>query len=181
MKMSDFIFSKGTQINADDLLSKPLTITITGVVLTKDVQQPVAIRFDGDKGKPFLPCLTMRKVIDAVWEGANFEEYKGRKITIYRDPNIVFGKEEVGGVRISHMSGIDRTITLMLLERKGKRKKHTIFPIIEDVQSQPDPTVYRDRLRADMEAVSNDPTAKREWWAGLSMEEKTAVKEMANG
>lgn len=190
MKMSDFTFSKGTQINADDLLSKPMTITITEVVLTKDAQQPVALRFDGDKGKPFLPCLTMRKLIDAVWEGADFADYKGRKITIYRDPNVSFGKDEVGGVRISHMSGIDRTLTLMLLEKKVKRKKYTIFPLVESAKAEqpkpepeptPAPTVDRVQLKADMERVADDKAAKAEWWSGLSAEERVAVKEMANG
>lgn len=180
MKMSDFTFSKGTQINADDLLSKPMTITITEVVLTKDAQQPVALRFDGDKGKPFLPCLTMRKLIDAVWEGADFSDYKGRKITIYRDPNVSFGKDEVGGVRISHMSGIDRTLTLMLLEKKGKRKKYTIFPLVESAKTEqpaePALTLNTATLDAEIEAAkAMEAEDKAAWWKTKTKPERDYI------
>lgn len=131
-----------------------------------------------------MPCLTMRKVIGAIWPD-DFEEYKGRQITIYRDPTVKFGPDETGGVRISHMSGIDKTVSLAVLEKRGKRKKLTIFPL-EVPSSPPKPTTTRDPIidRAEMQrqadaAKEMSPEEKKEWWGKLNEAEKAVVRELA--
>lgn len=129
--VTKYTFSKGTQTNADDLVAAPRTVRVTDVVLTGDDKQPLAVRYDGDDGKPFLPCLTMRKMIAAIW-GKESDDWIGQSMTLFRDPSIKFGPDTPGGVRISHMSGIEKTISVQLLEKRGKRRQYTIVPLVVD-------------------------------------------------
>ena len=175
--ITKYTYSVGTQTNADDLVAAPRTVVVTDVVETGDAKQPIAVRYEGDGGKPFLPCLTMRKLIAALWGGES-DDWIGRSMTLFRDPSIKFGPDTPGGVRISHMSGIDKTVSVQLLEKRGKRRQYTIVPL-EVTQAPKPPAINRDQLRAQMEAVASDAQAKGKWWRGLTEEEQAVVREMA--
>jgi hypothetical protein len=62
LDLSKTIAPRSDQLNADDLIGGPRTITITGVKLVAE-DQPVAISFDNDEGKPWKPCKSMRRVL----------------------------------------------------------------------------------------------------------------------
>lgn len=143
MDMSAFVIPKSDQMNADDLISGPRTITITKVVGTNNAEQPVAVFFEGDNSKPYKPGKSMRRVMVAAW-GIQTQEYVGRSMTLYCDPTVVFGGMQVGGIRISHMSDIDRDLTLLLTTTKSKRKP---FEVKRLVASAPK-TSRRDALYA---------------------------------
>lgn len=128
MDMSPFVAPKSNQLNADDLLAGPRTITITGVRASGNAEQPVAVSFDGDDGKPYLPCKSMRRVMIAAW-GVNAAGYVGRSMTLYRDPKVMFGGMEVGGIRISHMSHLERDLALALTVTKSKRAPFVVKPL----------------------------------------------------
>ena len=119
---------KSDQLNADDLIGGPVTIRITAVSVTEG-EQPVSISFDGDGGKPFKPGKSMRRVLVNLW-GPDGEAYVGRSLTIYRDEQVVFGGVEVGGIRISHMSHLQRETTMALTATKAKRKPFTVRPLV---------------------------------------------------
>jgi len=175
--VTKYTFSKGTQTNADDLISAPRTVVVTGVEETRDAQQPLAVRFSGDDGKPFLPCLTMRKLIAALW-GAEGDDWVGKSMTLYRDPSVIFGKDTLGGVRISHMSGLDKTVSVQLLEKRGKRRQYTIVPLEVAHVNKP-PTIDRADLQRQSDAAKEmTPDAKKAWWAGLTKDEKAVVTEL---
>lgn len=134
--MSAFIQPKSDQINADDLIGGPRTITITGVSANESSpEQPINIRFEGDDGKPFRPCKSMRRVMVAVW-GADASKYVGRSMTLYRDPKVQFGGMQVGGIRISHMSHIDEKKTMALTATRAKRAPYTVEPLRVDPPAQ---------------------------------------------
>lgn len=126
--MSKVIVPKSDQINTDDLISGPLTITITGVDIRPGTEQPVSIYFEGDNGKPWRPCKSMSRVLVAAW-GADAKQYVGRSVTLYRDPKVKWGGMEVGGIRVSHLSHIDRDMVMALTATKGKRAPHTVKPL----------------------------------------------------
>jgi hypothetical protein len=126
--LSATIAPKSDQLNSDDLIGKTLTIEITGVKGVADQQQPIAISFKGDNGKPYKPCKSMRRVLVQVW-GKDGNAYVGKKMTLYRDDKVVFGGIAVGGIRISHMSGIDAPITMALTANKQSRKPFTVKPL----------------------------------------------------
>ena len=119
---------KSDQLNADDLIGGPVTIRITAVSVAEG-EQPVSISFDGDGGKPFKPGKSMRRVLVNLW-GPDGEAYVGRSLTIFRDEQVVFGGVEVGGIRISHMSHLQRETTMALTATKAKRKPFTVRPLV---------------------------------------------------
>nr|MBX2835055.1 hypothetical protein [Micavibrio sp.] len=65
--ISHTIVPKSMQLNADDLISEPKTITITQVRVKDNPDQPVAISYQGDNGKPYYPCKSMRRVMVRAW------------------------------------------------------------------------------------------------------------------
>ncbi len=126
MDISSTIAPKSDQLNADDLIAGPRTIVITRVFGNQDApEQPVSVAFEGDGGKPYKPCKSMRRVMVHAW-GPDASSYVGRSMTLYRDPDVKFGGMAVGGIRISHMSHIDRDMTVSLTESKARRKPYTV-------------------------------------------------------
>lgn len=118
------IIPKSDQLNAEQLLTGPITITVTEVSTGND-EQPVSIHYEGESGRPYKPCKTMRKVLILAW-GEDGREWAGKSMTLYCDPSVRFGGVDVGGIRISHMSHIDREKKLSLTATRGKKAVHTI-------------------------------------------------------
>lgn len=130
MDISRTLAPKSDQLNADDLIAGPRTITITAV--TKGTaEQPVnLITHEYGETRPYKPGLSMRRIIAAAW-GTDASTYTGRKLTLYRDETIRFGGQDVGGIRISHASHIDKPLTIPLTITRGKRAPFTIQPLKE--------------------------------------------------
>jgi hypothetical protein len=119
---------KSDQLNADDLIGGPRTIVITRVKELSSDEQPLAIYFEGDNGKPYKPGKSMMRALMFVW-GPEGDDYVGRAMTLYRDPDIMFGPDKVGGIRISHMSHISRPESFPLTAKRGKRQLYTVEPL----------------------------------------------------
>jgi hypothetical protein len=117
---------KSTQLNADQLVVGPMDLTITDVQIGPDEKQPIAVHYENEAGRPFLPCLTMRRVLLAAW-GHDGRDWIGKSLRVFHDPQVRFGGEDVGGVRISHMTDIPgRRIELKLTASKGKKVLYSI-------------------------------------------------------
>jgi len=126
--MTSVIIPKSDQINADDLIAGPLTITITEVEIRPGTEQPVTIRYVGDNGKPWKPCKSMCRVMVMVW-GPDASKYAGKSLKLYRDPSVKWGALEVGGIRISEMSDINAPIAMALTATKGNKKAFEVKPL----------------------------------------------------
>ena len=172
MDMSLTVTPKSDQTNADDLIAGPRTITITRVNANEgNVEQPVNVYFDGDNGKPFRPCKSMRRVMIAVW-GVDTKDYVGRSMTIYRDPEVTWGGMKVGGIRISHMSHMDGEQVLALTATKSSRKPFKVRPL--KVAANPKPEPRHDPETGEVDA----PDAPFDWPAWLvKMGQKIAACE----
>jgi hypothetical protein len=130
------IIPKSDQLNADDLIAGPRTITITDV-RGVDGDQPIAVFFEGDNGKPYKPCKSMRRVMVHAW-GADGNDFAGKRMTLRCDPDVQFGGIKVGGIRISHMSHIDREMVIPLTVTRAKRSPYSVKPLRAEVrQAQP--------------------------------------------
>lgn len=143
--------SNSQQINADDILGAPVTVTITGAV-EGTAEQPVLVSVKEVQGKTYRPSLTMRKVLGAVW-GDETDDWIGRRLTLYRNPDIRFGGAVVGGIEISHMSHVQRPVEVSVLEKRGKRKTFTVQPL-------PDAPAPRDWV-AEIALAGTDTDALR--------------------
>lgn len=126
--MSAVIVPKSDQMNADDLLVGPRTITIRDVTIRPGTEQPVSIFYEGDNGKPWKPCKSMARVLVHAW-GPDAHAYIGRTVALYCDPKVKWGGMLVGGVRISHLSGIDREMVMALTETKGRKAPFIVKPM----------------------------------------------------
>lgn len=161
MDISDTIAPKSDQLNAEDLLTGPRTVMVEKV--TKGTaEQPVEIHLVSLPGRPFKPSKTVRRILVAAW-GKDASAYAGRSMTLYCDPEVTFGRDKVGGIRVSHLSHIDKPLSLALTATRGKRTTHTIQPL-----TQPDPTAQRvAELRAEW--VEADAERKAEIEAEVAL------------
>ena len=129
------IIPKSDQLNAEQLLGGPMTITVTDVRLGSSEEQPVIVHYANEDGRPFKPCKTMRKVLIHAW-GADGHQWAGRSLTLYNDPTVKFGGEDVGGIRISHMTDIERELKVSLTSTRGKKAKYEIKRLSSPVAGQ---------------------------------------------
>lgn len=150
MDIANSLAPRSDQVNADDLVAGPMTVTIKKVVGGK-AEQPFDFLLE-ETDRAYRPAVTMRRLIAAAW-GTNGDEYVGRRLTIYRDPDVMFGKDKVGGIRISHMSHIDKRLEIKLQTTRGKRSLFVVEPL-------PTPTPPSDSAIA----CATDKGQLREWW-----------------
>lgn len=144
--MTAIIQPKSDQMNSDDLMSGPRIITITAVTLTPGSEQPCAVSFAGDNGKPWKPCKSMARVLVLVW-GPDSKNYVGKSLTLYRDPDVKWGGMAVGGIRISHMSDMKSNAPLMLTVTRGKKAPYTVKPLADVSKNTPKPNTSDERVK----------------------------------
>ena len=135
MDITDTLAPRSDQQNYEDYLTGPKTVTVSEVRVPGG-EQPVEIHLVEFPGRPFKPAKTVRRQIVAAW-GPNAAEYVGRRMTLYGDPKVRFGGQEVGGIRVSHMSHIDKPVTVSLTTTRGKRAPFTVQPL-PDAPRTPD-------------------------------------------
>lgn len=168
---------KTDQLNADSLVGGPRTITITGVSGHDSAEQPVSIHYEGEDGRPFKPCKSMRRVMVAVW-GSDASKYIGRSMTLYCDPEVQFGGMKVGGIRISHMSHIDKAQTMALTATRSKRKPFTVEPLVTEPNAADLLALFKSayeavKTQAEWNAVEAD---RAKVWKRIPTDDKPKVK-----
>jgi hypothetical protein len=147
------IEKKTDQLNYEDFLGGiTRVVTIAGVKAgTKEQQYDIAL--EGDK-RVWRPAVTVLKLLVAAW-GDDATEWVGRRAMLYGDPTITFGRDRVGGIRVSHLSHIAGTVTANLTETRGKRKIHTVEPLPDAPKPEPVDQLT-DRTRRQMFALFNE-------------------------
>lgn len=135
--LRDTIIPKSDQLNADQLLGGAITITVNSV-RRGDGDQPIIIGYDGDNGRPYKPCKSMRKVIIFAW-GEDGNAWVGRSMTLFCDTNVMFGGIKVGGIRISHMTDIERDVSVSITATRGKKTPFIIKKLELPKQPQKQP------------------------------------------
>lgn len=129
MDLTESIAPKSDQLNADDLISGPVTVTIREVA-KGNPEQPVDVHLVEFPGRAYRPSKSMRRVMVMAW-GAEASAYGGHRVTLFRNPEITFGRDKVGGIEISHLSHIDKPLTVALTATRGKRKNFTVQPLAD--------------------------------------------------
>jgi hypothetical protein len=105
----------------------PKTVTVSEIK-AGSAEQPVEIHLVEYPGRPYKPAKSMRRVLMACW-GSDGSAYAGRRLRLYGDPTIRFGKEAVGGIRIAALSHIAEPVTVSLTVTRGKRAPFTVEPL----------------------------------------------------
>jgi hypothetical protein len=137
MDLTQSIAPKSDQLNADDLISGPVTVTITEV-RAGTPEQPVDVILAEYPGRAYRPSKSMRRVMVSAW-GAEASTYAGHRLTLVRNPEITFGRDKVGGIEIAEMSHITKPLTVALTATRGKRKNFTVKPLPAETKPNTDP------------------------------------------
>jgi len=170
MDISDTLAPDSTQLDAVDLLGGPRIFTVKSVSRLGG-DQPVAIElveFD----RPWKPGKSMRRVIAAAW-GTDASIYPGRRVELYCNPDVSFGKDKVGGTRIKRISHIDKPLSVPLLVSRGKSAVYKVDPLPDDAPtSAPAPT----EPTVEQVAKCADPDTLRDMWNASGPERRAQIE-----
>jgi hypothetical protein len=158
MDLSESITPRSDQQNFDDYLAGPRTVTVEKV--TKgSVEQPVEIHLVEFPGRPYKPSKSMRRVLVHAW-GPDASVYVGRRIRLYGDPDVKYGGQTVGGIKISHLSHIEQRLSLSLTSTRGKRAPFTVEPLPDgptpEAVAEFERRISESSTAADLDAVAAD-------------------------
>lgn len=162
MDISDTLAPTSDQLDAIDLIGGPRTFTIDSVS-KGNAEQPVQIALR-EFARVWRPGKSMRRVLAFAW-GTDASKYAGRRVTLFCDPDVTFGKERTGGTRISHLSHIDKPVSIPLLVTRGKSKVFTVQPLPAE---QPTPPSDTPEPTAEEVAACTDVDALRAMYRASS-------------
>lgn len=157
MDMSESIASKSDQMDYQDFLGGDKLVTVTEVRKGPTPEQPVEVvvaEFD----RPWRPAKSVRRVLVAAW-GSDSTKYVGQRVLLFGDETVRWAGKPIGGIRIKAMSGIEKPLTVMLTETRGKRSPTTVQPLPDVAPYKPS----RDFITEVQAAESTD--AKRAVWS----------------
>ena len=157
MDITESLAANSQQQNADEYLSGPKTVTVSEVK-KGSAEQPVDVHLVEFPGKPFKPAKSVRRVLAKAW-GTDASQWAGRRLTIYCDPDVRYAGKAVGGLRVSHVSHIDKPVTVALTVTRGKREPFTVHPL-PDAPAQPPYTPSQDWLALMADATTPDEKNK---------------------
>ena len=158
MDISHTLEPKSDQLDAVELSSGPRTVTITDVT-QGSAEQPVNIHL-AEFPRPWRPSKGVRRILAAAW-GTDAAQWAGRRMELFTDTEVPFGKTKVGGVRIARMSHLDKPLSLALTASKSKKQTHRIEPLPDNTPShevQPD-------WQALIAEAGDDVAALRAMWS----------------
>lgn len=147
--------------NATDYMAGPKTFTITGVSDYRDEKgrAKVNIHLAESPDRPFKPSATNLRLIAIGW-GEDDAAWAGRRIELSLDPEVTFGREKVGGIRVTALSDMPQPFTAKLPVTRGKKAEYRVTALSAA------PTPYapsRDFIAEVQAAESTD--AKRAVWS----------------
>lgn len=126
---------KSDQLNACDFLVAPKTYTIKDVVVKKDGEQRVSVFFEDCK-LPWKPCKSMLRVMMVVWDSCDSKDFIGKRLTLFNDEKVMWAGVAVGGIRISHMSGLSAERTISLRATKKASISYVVKPLLNQENAQ---------------------------------------------
>lgn len=166
MSMAKAIQPRSDQMNSMDMLAGDRILTITRVQVREDAdEQPVSIWFaEFPEGRPFKPSKTVSRILVAAW-GDDEQVYIGRRLHLYRDPEVTFGKDKPGGIRVKAMSHIPKRFAVTLATSRGKVAPYIIDVLPDATPSSPVATeedVRRAALRKEWKTADEARKAEIE-------------------
>jgi hypothetical protein len=133
MTLRDTIIPKSDQLNFDDFLAGPIDVKVTGMA-KGSLEQPVIVKVvnaaTGAEMRPYKPSKGMRRVLITVW-GDKGAAWIGKCMRLYGDPTVKFGGVAVGGIQVSHVSGISQRVNVRLTVSRAKRIEYAVDPLGE--------------------------------------------------
>lgn len=127
---------KSDQQNAVDYLTGPRLFTVAGTsdYLDEKRRAKVSIHLVEAPDRPFKPSATNLRLIVIGW-GQDDAAWVGRRIKLDLDPDVRFGGEKVGGIRVVALSDMEQPFTVKLPTTRGKKAEFRV----EKLESGPLP------------------------------------------
>jgi hypothetical protein len=164
MDITETLAPDSQQLDAFELTDNPRTFVIAGVSKGAP-DQPVNIALV-DFPRAWRPGKSMRRVLASCW-GTDASKYVGRSVRLYCDPNVMFGKDRVGGTRIEALSHIDGPKSVPLLVSRGKSAMFTVQPLTTE---PPAPTVTPAQV-----AACTSPDELRAMWGNADADTQALI------
>lgn len=159
MDITEALAPTSDQLDAVELVN-PRTFTIdTGSRLgNRDGKTVAEIRLVGFN-RVWRPSKGMLDVLARCW-GTDGSKWAGRSVTLYNDPEVKFGNDKTGGVRISHLSHIDgpQSVPIRAPGRGGRK----IFWPVKPLEDAPAPQVTPPGPTPAQVAATNDVALLRQ-------------------
>lgn len=154
MDISQVIAPDSDEMVAADLIgSPPKVFTIADVTeATRDGKRVANVRLEGFP-RPWRPGKGMSRVMADNW-GVETQRWIGRRVELYGDPDVYFGKEKTGGVRISRLSHIRAPKTTRINPRVGggKNSSWKVDPLPDAAPTSPELDEQTVKQLADLRA-----------------------------
>lgn len=150
---------RSDQWNADDFIGGPRTFAIAGVKVGA-AEQKYDIELVEGQDRAWRPPLTMLRLLIAAW-GDEAAIWVGRRVTLFRDESIRFGRDAVGGIRVSHMSDLPggKAFSVKVTKSRGQREDITVQPLAED------PSIALNAAKKRVAAAAPKDTDLKAWVA----------------
>ena len=170
--MSKTIIAKSDQLNAADLIGGSITIKITKVnVGSPTSPQPVSIYYEGDNGRPYKPCLGMRRALIVLW-GKESDNYVSKSLTLFRNPDVLWAGKKEGGIQISHASDISSKKIISVRVSSKSTTSITVDPIDVKKVKPADPEL----IKKGDEAAKGGIQSYIKWRDGLPEDKKEQIR-----
>lgn len=126
--ITETLAPNSSQLDNIDLRGGPPRIfTVTKVDVKIGADQPVTVHL-AEFDRPWKPGKNMRRVLAHCW-GKNSDGWTGKRVELFADEKVTFGKETPGGTRISRLSHIDGTKHAPVLLSQGKPGLYKVEPL----------------------------------------------------
>jgi hypothetical protein len=162
MDLTKALAPKSDQLDFTDLDGTgPQVFTITAVSENGGElsdQQPVNIQL-AEFPRVWRPSKGMLRVLADNW-GKDPKVWPGRRVELYGDPEVYFGKEKRGGTRISRLSHISGPKKTLINPRGGRGAYWSVQPLPDAPKQAPQPA----RAWATEAAHLTDKDALRALW-----------------
>ena len=163
---------RSDQWNGDDFASGPKTFSI-GTVVDGKAEAKYDIELTDGGERVWRPPLTMLRILMATW-GEETELWRGHRVTLFLDPEVMFGGDKVGGIRISHLSHLDKPLLTKVTKKRGRRENFTVQPLTEPAPNPaPKPTTEPTREQI---AACTDLAELRDWWKAAGPELRAQIE-----
>jgi len=173
MDISETLIPNSDQLDAADLAaSGPRIFTVARTVVKSGAEQPVDIYFK-EFPRPWRPGRNMRRVLAHCW-GKDSSKWTDHQVELYCDPDVVFGKEKVGGTRISRLSHIDGPVQAPIIIGRGSRGKWPVKPLTEASPKTAPKTAPSEAAAAVLESL--DIAGLKALWKQSNAETRKAIE-----
>lgn len=181
--ITETLAPKSDQLDNIELTPEGRIFTVERVEVKRGAEQPVRVHLV-DFPRPWKPGVTMRRVLGHCW-GKKSSLWTGRRVHLYRDPDISYGKDKTGGTRIRALSHIDGPMDAPVLLSQGRSGTYHVEPLTEEAPTttEPDPlTIVRDRVLALARGRFDSPEGLKAYRAehGIGWDDLAALTRLAD-